>query len=195
MPSLRAAGRSDEERGARGAAGGAARPAVLVLGVGNLLRRDEGVGVRVARELALHHRLPPGVTVVDGGTGGFRLLPLLEGAERLILVDAVDVGAPAGTVLELEPEAIEGPALHASLHEIGPAELLASVEAVTGRPLPTVVVGVQPGDLSPWDATLTEPVAAALPLAVDRVLTVLRRWDLEARQGPLVSPTAPVAAG
>ncbi|MDE3075061.1 MAG: HyaD/HybD family hydrogenase maturation endopeptidase [Chloroflexota bacterium] len=157
---------------------------VVILGVGNVLSSDDGIGVRVAQELARRPDLPAGVRVVDGGTAGFRLLPLLETAQRLILVDALDVGAPPGTVLEIEPQALEGPALHASLHEAGPLELLACVEALTGRRLPAVVVGIQPGSVSPWNDCLTAPVAAALPEAVARVLAVLHRWALEAATAP-----------
>ncbi len=148
---------------------------ILVLGVGNLLRQDEGVGVRVIKELVANYYLPETVTVVDGGTAGFRLLPLLMDARRLIIVDALDVGAPPGTVIECTPEDLESPVLSASLHEAGPMELLVELEAATGQSIPTVIVGVQPANLSPWNDTLSEPVAAAVSEAVARVITVLSR--------------------
>ena len=154
-------------------------PRVVVLGVGNLLRRDEGIGVRVVQELATRYRFPPQVTLVDGGTAGLRLLPLLEGADRLIIVDAVDVGAAPGTVLVLRPEDAEvAPRPAISLHEMGPLEVLAMLEATTGRHPPTTIVGIQPADLSPWNETLSEPVARALPEAVARTLAELRRWGV-----------------
>lgn len=168
-------------------------PKVVVLGVGNLLRRDEGVGVRVVLELEARHLLPESVAVVDGGTAGFRLVPLLKDAERIVLVDAMDVGAPPGTVLECSPEDLEGPALDASLHEVGPMELLAELESATGRSIPTVVVGVQPADLSPWDDTLSDTVAAALPGAVDRVVGVLARYGIAAPRRDPRPEVAPMA--
>lgn len=151
-------------------------PQIVVLGVGNLLCRDEGIGVRVIQELAAQYRSPAGVTLVDGGTAGPRLLPLLEQAEHLIVVDAVDAGTTPGTVLVFGPEMAETEVTpRLSLHEMGPMELLALLEASSGRRLPTTIIGVQPATLSPWNDTLSEPVARALPQAIDRVLAELQR--------------------
>jgi len=144
-------------------------PRVVVLGVGNVLRRDEGVGVRVVQELEARYRLPAGVAVVDGGTAG------------LILVDAVDGGAPPGTVLRLLPRQAWSPGRPVlSVHETGPVEVLAVLEALRGRPIPTVIVGVQPGDLSAWDDRLTEPVRAAVPRAVAAVVAELAAAGISA---------------
>lgn len=163
-----------------------ARARVVVLGVGNLLRRDEGVGVLLVRELLARYRLPPGVRAVDAGTAGLRVLPLLEGADRVVVVDAVDVGAPAGTVVRLAPEELPPAAAPSlSVHEAGPLETLEVLAAVRGRTVPAVVVGVQPGDLSPWDDRLTEPVRAALPEALAAVVA-----ELEA-VGVVVEPREP----
>jgi len=154
--------------------------------VGNLLRRDEGIGVRVIQALRARYRFPANVRLVDAGTATLRLLPLLEGADHLIVVDAVDVGAAPGTVLLLRPEDAEvAPAPGLSLHEMGPLEALALLEATTGHRLSTTIVGVQPADLSPWDDTLSEPVARALPEAVGQVLNALERLgvQVDARSG------------
>jgi hydrogenase maturation protease len=156
-------------------------PRVVVLGVGNVLRRDEGVGVRVVQELQARYHLPPGVAVVDGGTAGLRLLPLLERAEGLVLVDAVDGGAPPGTVLRLLPRQAWSPGRPVlSVHETGPLEVLAVLEALRGRAIPTVIVGVQPGDLSAWDDRLSEPVRAAVPRAVAAVVAELAAAGISA---------------
>jgi hydrogenase maturation protease len=159
----------------------AGRSRIVVLGVGNLLRRDEGIGVRVVQELAARYRFPPGVTLVDGGTAGLRLLSLIENADHLIVVDAVDAGATPGTVLVFGLDMAEvatTPAI--SLHEMGPLEALTLLEATTGRRPSTTIIGVQPADLSPWNDTLSEPVARALPEAVGQVLAELEKRGAEA---------------
>ncbi len=151
-----------------------APPRVVVLGVGNLLRRDEGVGVRVVRQLSARYELPPEVTVVDAGTASLRALPLLEGAERVVVVDAVDVGMPPGTVVRLAPEAVPPATMPVlSLHEAGPLEALAVLSSLSGRRVPAVVIGIQPGDLSPWDDRLTGPVREAVPRALAAVVAEL----------------------
>lgn len=161
-------------------------PRIVVLGVGNLLRRDEGVGVRVIQELRARYRFPAHVTLVDAGTAALRLLPLLEDADHLIVVDAVDVGAAPGTVVVVRPEDAEvAPSPGLSLHEMGPLEALALLEATTGRRPSTTIVGVQPADLAPWDDALSEPVARALPQAVQHVLKILEGLGvpIDARSG------------
>jgi hydrogenase maturation protease len=150
------------------------------LGVGNLFRRDEGIGVRVLQELAVRYRLPSNVTLVDGGTAGLRLLPLLEHVDHLIVVDAVEAGVTPGKVLVFGPEMAETQVVpRLSLHEMGPMELLAVLEAISDRRLPTIIIGVQPADLSSWNDTLSEPVARALPRAVSYVLAELKRLGVE----------------
>jgi len=96
---------------------------LLVLGIGNVLLGDEGVGVEVVR--ALEHRgLPPGVTCLDGGTGGFTLLgPVLE-AERVILVDATVDGKPTGSLRRLEPRFSKDYPRTLTAHDIGLKDLL-----------------------------------------------------------------------
>lgn len=74
---------------------------IMALGIGNLVMSDDGIGVRVVQLIAERYRLPGNVTVVDGGTSCFDLLPEIENADRLIVVDAVDTGAAPGTLVRL----------------------------------------------------------------------------------------------
>jgi hydrogenase maturation protease len=170
----------------------------VVLGVGNLLRRDDGIGVRVVQELAATHHFPVGATLVDAGTAGLRLLPLLDQADHLIVVDAVDVGVTPGTVLVFGAQVTEAEVMPRMYpHETGPLELLALLEA-TGNSRPqTTIIGVQPADLSPWDDTLSEPVARAMPEAIGQVVSELQRlgvlaskYSIEKRGKTIVSPPA-----
>lgn len=117
---------------------------VRIIGVGNPLMADDGLGIAAVERLAAL-RLPPGVEVIDGGTGGLTLLTLMEGAGRVILIDAVAMGRPPGAIVRFTPEEVEMDkgAVGFSLHETG----LASVFAL-GRELgtlpPVVIYGVEP---------------------------------------------------
>jgi hydrogenase maturation protease len=154
--------------------GGQAAPAapappaeVLVLGVGNLLVGDEGVGVHAFRALE-KETWPPHVHLVDGGTGGFHLLGLLRSHARIILIDATRDGAPLGTVAQFRARVAADfpPALGA--HDIGLRDLI-SAAALLG-PLPDIeVITVSIAELKPMTLELSAPVAAALPEVSRRV--------------------------
>jgi hydrogenase maturation protease len=143
---------------------------LLILGLGNPLRRDDGIGPRVV-ELLQQGGLPAGTDALDAGTAGFDLLQLLDGPQRVIIVDAADVGREAGQFTRFTPDQVElMGALEGSLpHRVGLAEILALARALE-RPLPKIVIfGVQPGSLE-WGVGLTAQVETALPLLVESVL-------------------------
>lgn len=152
----------------------------LVVGIGNILLRDEGVGVRVVRELELRAAegrldLPPGTRLLDGGTLGLELLPTLATASILVLVDAVDLGKQAGSVIVIRDEAIEG-ILHAhvSPHQVGVADLVAAARLIGVFPAAASLVGIQPAAIE-IGLELTAVVEAAVPDALARVCAELRR--------------------
>lgn len=106
---------------------------ILVLGVGNLLLTDEGIGVRTVEALLEDYHFPPEVEVVDGGTAGMELLEIIANKKQLILIDAVNTGAAPGTLVSLEGE--EVPALfrnRISPHQLGISDLL-GVMLLTGE--------------------------------------------------------------
>ena len=98
---------------------------LLILGLGNLLCTDDGVGPVAAQAIAETRVVPEGVQVLDGGTLGLSLLPYLEDAERAILVDAIEIDAPPGTLVRLEGDEV-GPAVAArlSVHQVGVSDLI-----------------------------------------------------------------------
>jgi hydrogenase maturation protease len=156
-------------------AGGSAAPAapalppaeVLVLGVGNLLVGDEGVGVHACRALEAE-TWPAHVHLVDGGTGGFHLLGLLRSHARVILIDATRDGSPPGTVAQFRARLAADfpPALGA--HDIGLRDLITAA-ALLG-PLPEIdVITVSVAELKPMTLELSPPVGAALPEVARRV--------------------------
>lgn len=152
---------------------------ILVLGIGNLIMTDDGVGVRVAQRLVEEYRFPEGVTVMDGGTLGLDLLPHLEGVERLLMVDAVETGGPPGTVMRMVGEDIPV-ALQTKLspHQMGLQDLLAVAELQGNRPAEMVLWGVQPESIE-LGMELSPAVAAQVDCLVDAVLAELAAWGIK----------------
>jgi hydrogenase maturation protease len=120
---------------------------VLVLGLGNLLLRDEGVGIHVIRALA-HESLPAGVELCDGATAGMALVDLLAGRDRVIVVDAMSAGEPPGTVRRLQAEDLFPARPGCSVHELGLGEALAAARLLGVAPRAVVIFGVQPAELT-----------------------------------------------
>jgi hydrogenase maturation protease len=155
---------------------------IIVLGLGNLLRRDEGLGVRAAQRLHERYDLPESVQVVDGGTLGLDLLCYLEDADRVLILDAALTEGPPGTMLRLADEDV--PAffgIRASPHEIGVADLLALTKLRGTTPRHVVVLGMQPEALElGWD--LSEAVASHLETLVEAVADELSRMGVAVQE-------------
>lgn len=148
----------------------------IVLGLGNLVHSDDGVGVHAIQALRRQDtRIPPGVALVDGGTQGLVLLPHVSGIRRLLVIDAIDVGESAGTLLRFEGKDLRGLPGKASVHQLGFADLMVALQLLGESPGEVVIFGVQPGSTE-WGAELTAPVAHALAPLVDCVFAQLEEW-------------------
>ncbi len=151
---------------------------ILVLGIGNLVMSDDGIGVRVVQLLAERYRVPAGVTVLDGGTLGLDLLPRLEGVERLLVVDAVETGEMPGTVVRLTgddvPIVLE---TKVSPHQMGLKDLLAISRLQGTTPPEMVLLGVQPQCIE-LGMELSPAVEAGLETLLEMVLRELARWGV-----------------
>ncbi len=147
------------------------RPMTVVIGLGNPILRDDGVGFHVAK--ALRDRLDERrVEVVEACIGGFRLMETLAGRRRAVLVDAVRLGGRPGQVYRLHVEDFRGSIRAASPHEAGLPEAL-TLGRRLGMEMPeeVVVVGIEPAEVEEFGEGLTPEVAAALPEAIAAVLT------------------------
>jgi hydrogenase maturation protease len=139
----------------------------LVLGIGNLLMGDEGVGVHALRAFE-HDAWPEAVALLDGGTGGFHLLEYLTSYPRLVMIDATMDGAPAGTVSVLRPRYATDFPRSLTAHDIGLRDLIESA-ALLG-PLPEVtLVTVSIEEIKSMVTELSPAVAGALPMVRQRV--------------------------
>lgn len=150
----------------------------VVLGLGNLLRRDEGLGIRALERLQARYSLPAAVLLVDGGTLGLDLLCYLEDSERLLILDAALTDGPPGTLLRAADQEI--PAffgIRTSPHEIALADLLAVTRLRGTEPRAVVFWGMQPATIElGWD--LSEAVAMYLDELADAAAHELQRWGL-----------------
>lgn len=152
----------------------------MVLGIGNPLVGDEGVGVAVAEHLAGSYRFPEEVTVVDAGTMGLGMLALFREHDRVVIVDAVDgTGEPPGTVVLMAPEEIAPNQILHSLHDARLIDVLQAASLVGIEP-EVRFVGVQVASMVVTVTELSEDVAPAVELASQAVLSILEGWGIEA---------------
>ena len=143
---------------------------ILVLGVGNILLRDEGVGVRVVERLEERYSFSPNVEVMDGGTLGLKLMDAMISCTYLIVVDAVLNGGSPGSIYRLTGDQIgKSLAFKNSLHQTDLIETLVCCELVSHRP-ETVVIGIEPKDYSPWSDKLTATIRKRLGTITKTVL-------------------------
>ncbi len=157
---------------------------ILVLGVGNILLRDEGIGVRVIEKLQAEYTFSPNVELMDGGTLGLRLLDPISRADYLIVVDAVQNRGTPGTLYRLPVAELEKRVkFKNSLHQLDLVEALAYSEILGNRP-DAIIIGVEPEDISPWGLELTETVGVRLPEMCMRVLAEIKLAGGSFRQIP-----------
>lgn len=148
---------------------------ILVLGVGNVLVGDEGVGVHLVQKMQ-QEEVPDGIDIVDGGTGGFHLLEYLRSYKRIILVDATRDGNPAGTIRQFSPKVASDFPPSLGAHDIGLNDLI-SAAALLG-PLPDItVVTISILELKPMTLELSPEVGEAIPDAIDLVRKILAGTD------------------
>ena len=154
-----------------------AKPRILVLGVGNILFRDEGVGVRVAETLDQYYEFPENVTVMDGGTLGLNLLGTISETDHLIVVDCVRNGGESGDLYRISGDAIpERVRAKNSLHQVDLLESLTLCQAL-GPPPETVILGVEPLDMETMGLDLTELVNSKIPDLMEMVFKELNRLE------------------
>jgi len=167
---------------------------ILVLGIGNLLWADEGFGLRTVEELHRRYEFDDRVTVVDGGTQGLYLLPMVQEAEALLVFDAIDYGLPPGTLKVIEGDDVPSlmGAKAMSLHQTGFQDVLAAAELTGHKPRHLMLIGVQPEQLRDFGGSLSETVKAQIGPAVARGVDQLRAWG--ATVTPREQPAGALAA-
>ena len=152
---------------------------VTILGVGNVILRDEGFGVRVAEYLDAHYAFPENVQIVDGGTLGIELTQYVTGTNKLLVIDSINGGAEPGTLFRFHnDDVMDHFQEKISAHEVGIQDVLALL-TVTGHKIPDVVViGAQPYDLEAG-VELSPGLQKLMPQVVEQALKELAAWGIK----------------
>jgi hydrogenase maturation protease len=152
---------------------------LLVLGIGNTLLTDEGVGVVAMRELETRFGKRADLEFLDGGTLSFTLAAPISECSALLVIDAAELGSEAGTVRSFEGDAMDrflGENRKSSVHEVGLLDLM-SISLLSGHwPERRALIGIQPATVD-WGETLTPAVAAALPQACTIAAGIIERFS------------------
>jgi hydrogenase maturation protease len=152
---------------------------ITVLGIGNILMQDEGVGVRVVEQLLRQYSFPSNVQVLDGGTLGMELLRFLVGTDKLILVDAVAGKLPPGSLYQFQNDEVTAYFKEkVSMHELGIQDVLAVMEVLEKPAQEIMIVGVQPLAID-IGLEMTPLIAKTVEDIVKEVLLVLTNWQVE----------------
>ena len=151
----------------------------VVLGVGNTLLTDEGIGVHVVERLRHGCAALAGVELLDGGTLSFTLAGAMAEADQLIVIDAAELHSPPGTLSLFRDEEMDhylGHGKRRSVHEVSLIDLLAIAHLTDDLPPRRALIGIQPRDID-WGDAPTPEVAAAIPQACDMTLDLIREWQ------------------
>jgi hydrogenase maturation protease len=151
---------------------------VRVLGLGNLMRTDDALGMLASRKLAEDVRFPQEIEVIEGGTLGLDLLHAVHGISHLLVMDAVDTGATPGTLMKFSGEELVGLPTSKSVHLLGLADLMDVLRLMEASPTEVVLLGVQP-ESTDWGTDLTPAVEAAQGALVEAALKQVTEWKEE----------------
>lgn len=155
----------------------------IVLGLGNNLNSDEGLGVHCLKALQKRLGERADVELLDGGVLGMNLLPIVESASHLLILDAIDARKPPGTIIEVGREDIPlFSQIKMSQHQVTFQEVLGFASIRGKLPRYLYLIGAQPGDLS-VGAELSPAIVAVIPLIIARAEAVLKEWGISQVSG------------
>ena len=152
----------------------AAPATCVVLGLGNTLHSDDGIGPQAIERLKTDPRVPADVALIEGGTLGLELLTYIWDCSYLLVLDAVDVGQAPGTVVRMSGQELQTLPGKGSVHQLGVADLLVALRVLASRTPEVVLLGVQPASTE-WGTELSPAVAAVLPALADAAVAELGR--------------------
>ncbi len=147
---------------------------VLILGVGNLLLKDDGFGVHLINSFK-DTAFPDHITLLEAGTVSHQLIPLLRETDYLIVIDVVEAGDTPGSLFRFSPDDMKFTSEQkASLHQISLIDVLHMAELTGGKPK-TVIIGVQPKDVSTWSLEMSDELVAVMPRVRQLVMEELKK--------------------
>jgi hydrogenase maturation protease len=144
----------------------------VVLGLGNTLHSDDGLGPHAIQRLRNDARVPGDVSLIEGGTLGLELLTYIWDCSYLLVLDAVDVGHPPGTLVRLSSQELQNLPGNSSVHQLGVADLLVALRVLARRPPTVVMLGVQPATTD-WGTELSPAVGDAMGSLIEAAVVEL----------------------
>ncbi len=151
---------------------------IAVLGIGNVLMEDEGVGVHVVNRLEKEYDFSPSIQLIDGGVTGTDLLPYLEENDRVIIVDAVNFEEEPGFIGSIENDDIlTRLTTKMSLHHLGITDVLSSLKLLGTGPEEIFLVGIQPASIN-LTMELSDTIITRMDRIIEVVLDKLDNWNI-----------------
>jgi hydrogenase maturation protease len=148
----------------------------IVLGLGNTLHSDDGVGPQAIQRLRNDARVPEDATLIEGGTLGLELLTYIWDCSYLLVLDAVDIGQPPGTLVRLSSQELQTLPGKGSVHQLGVADLLVALRVLARRQPTVVLLGVQPATTD-WGTELSPAVGAVMESLIEATVAELIRVE------------------
>ena len=153
---------------------------VVVLGLGNILMQDEGIGVHAANHLEANYNFKPEIEIVDGGTSGLDLLTFFGPEKSILIIDAVNFDMEPGTVASLEDDAILAQLdPKVSLHHLGLSDLISVAELTDRKAKRMTLLGIQPESMEDLDLEMTQTIKGVFDKVVENALRILAEWGVE----------------
>jgi hydrogenase maturation protease len=152
------------------------QPHIALLGLGNLMRTDDAVGMLAIRHLAESRRLSGEVRFIEGGTLGLDLLDSLRSVSHLLALDAVDTGAAPGTLIRFDGDELQDLPVSKSVHLLGFADLMSALRLMDAAPEKVMLLGVQPSSTE-WGTVLTSLVDASMAQLMDLAVAQVWQWQ------------------
>jgi hydrogenase maturation protease len=144
---------------------------ILILGVGNLLQKDDGIGSHIIRYIAESDiKLPDDAEAIDGGTAGYDLIPLMIDREKIVIIDALKVNDVPGSVYRFSPEHLISSKVTYSLHDLGVREIIKQLRLLGDEP-DIEIIGIVPEDIETLEIGLSDSVRNSIPKAVEQILS------------------------
>lgn len=148
----------------------------LILGVGNILQKDEGIGVRAVEILQERFGIRDDVRIIDGGTMGLDLLPFIEGYDKILIIDAVNTDGKPGTIIRIEGDAVPRfLSTKLSVHQIGLPDMLSAATMMGIMPEEVCLIGIQPETIE-TGIELSESIERKMEDIITAVLETLEKW-------------------
>ncbi|MDY6967603.1 MAG: hydrogenase maturation protease [Spirochaetota bacterium] len=143
---------------------------ILILGIGNILQSDDGLGVYIVNHLMESDiQLPEGIEIIDGGTAGFDLLDVMAGRDKIIIIDALETDDTPGSVYRFTPNNLIDSRSMISLHEVGIMEVAKLLNLMGSEP-EIEFIGIVPEDISTTDICISKSVKESIPVAIEQIL-------------------------